>query len=296
MLSKELQEFKFFRHCSLYHPKYPVWPFGHLLYGDAKQLLCSFLGGYHAQKRFSLQFASGIKKIVFGNLWTDLSAALNAGLPIHAYALREPQSDKASAARMSPSNWGRGWSSLGGHIFCLLGALIAAVTTASHAFTVKQRASNAFSLHYLLLLHTAHNRKVYGRAWEKYSIAFTTVKNMCLVAACAVTSCRTREEPKGMMELRIEHHFSAIKKHCRGSATIKDGIIGEAREHARQARELRALTSEDIPVCWTDHPRCPLKEEELAEIASEALANSLQMYSFISVDLTEEQAVFHCIL
>ena len=281
-----LQSHSFLRQCEVTYPKFALWPFGFVRYGPNKHLMLGFLGGFHLQKRLSLQPQSGSKKIVLGNLYVETSFMLRHGLPAAAYMVRDPMCDRHSSCRLAPCYIGRSWSGLGNHVFCLWGALLSAITTASACFSTSERAFNAFTLHYLGLLHCCVNRRRFGGSWETRSIALVTLRNISITCAAAVASCTTSYEPVALQELRIEHHFGAIKSHTPGTAGVRDLLLGTAKEHARQCCLLRDLSVDELTTPFTTQSREPLSAEQLATCAKQALATSLQFFACISVDTT----------
>ena len=285
-----MREHQFLADCRLIRPGFSFWPYAFVVHGEGQHLMTCFLGGFHLQKRFSLQFAAGSKKICLGSVHVDLACMLGRGLPRPAFVLREPQSDKHSAARMAPCYTPRVWASLGTHVYILFGALISAITCSAAAFTVQQRAMNAFSLHYLVLLHAASNRKRWGPDWELHSLALTTLRNISITCAGAVATCKTVVEPAALQELRIETHFGNVKSHVRGTASLRDLLFGTAKEHARQACELKTLTAKDLPTAFTSQPRDPMSDADLAQCSRQALAVALQFHCCISEDLAVSEA------
>ena len=287
-----MEQHDFLKQCTVEVPKLKFWPFGFVKHGEAQNLMTSFLGGFHIQKRFGLQFQSGARKVVLGQVYVELSGMLGAGLPPAAYCVREPQSDKHSACRMAPCYIGRNWLCLGTHVYALLGGLISACTCASTAFSKRELVFNALSLHYWCVLHAACNRHRFGKAWQCYSISITTLRNISRMAAGAVATSLTNLEPAALQELRVEQHFGLIKKHAQGSPTLKDLIMGTAKEHARQACILRSMTAEELPTAFTTQARDAISEGELPRLGQEALGCAIQLQCFISKDLTPSDCYF----
>ena len=222
------QTHPFLQRCQITYPKIGLWPYGFVTYGPNKHLMLSFLGAFHLQKRFSLQVQSGTKKLIVGNLYVETSFMLQHGLPAAAYAVRDPMSDRHSSCRLAPCYMGRAWNCLGNHVLCLWGALISSITTASACFSMTERAINSFTLHYIGLLHCCMNRRRFGSSWETRSIALVTLRNISITCAGAIASCLTAFEPVALQELRIEEHFGAVKSHTRGTAGVRDLLLGTA--------------------------------------------------------------------
>ena len=130
--------------------------------------------------------------------------------------------------RLAPCYMGRAWNCLGNHVLCLWGALISSITTASACFSMTERAINSFTLHYIGLLHCCMNRRRFGSSWETRSIALVTLRNISITCAGAIASCLTAFEPVALQELRIEEHFGAVKSHTRGTAGVRDLLLGTA--------------------------------------------------------------------
>ncbi|CAE7458131.1 unnamed protein product [Symbiodinium sp. CCMP2592] len=279
----------FLKECTVSRMGLSFWPYALVRHGEQQHLITSFLGGLHVQKRFGLQCQSGCKKVVLGSLFVEVSNMLGFGLPPRAYTLHSPMSDRDSACRMAPCYIGRTWMGLGTHLYALMGGLIASCTVASAAFSKKELVLNAFTLHFWCVLHAAGNMHVYKKSWQQHSISLTTLRNISRMAAGSVATGLTGLEPAALQEGRIEHHFSLIKRHVPGAATLKDLILGTAREHGRQASLLRARSCEELATTFTTQPRDPISLEELTKLGKQALAAAIQLQSWISTDLTTSE-------
>ncbi|CAE7252030.1 unnamed protein product, partial [Symbiodinium sp. CCMP2456] len=279
----------FLKECTVTKTGVSFWPYALVRHGKQRHLITSFLGGLHLQKSFGLQCQSGSKKIVLGSLFVEVSNMLGYGLPARAYSLHNPMSDRESASRMAPCYIGRTWLSLGTHLYALMGGLIASCTVASAAFSKKQLMLNAFTLHFMCVLHISTNLHTYKGAWREHSIALTTLRNISRMTAGCVATGLTNLEPAALQEGRIEEHFGLIKKHALGVATLKDLILGTAKEHARQLHILRASSSEQLPTAFTSQPREPISEEEMKGLAKKALAAAIQLQCWITTDLTPNE-------
>ena len=64
-----MEQHDFLKQCTVEVPKLKFWPFGFVKRGEAQHLMTSFLGGFHIQKRFGLQFESGTRKVVLGQVY-----------------------------------------------------------------------------------------------------------------------------------------------------------------------------------------------------------------------------------
>ena len=287
---EDLREHAFFRKCSVQYPDYKFWPYGMVTYGPAKQLMLGWFGGFHVQKRYSIQFNTGIKKIVIGSVSVDLSSMVGAGLPSAAYQMVELQSDKHAACRLSPCYMKRDWCSLGCHLYALLGGLISACSTSSHAFSRREQAINSFTLHYLCMLHLSFNRKKFKSAWAQHTLALTTIRSISSMCAACVSTCKTGLEPLALQELRIEHHFGNVKGRFKGTPTLKDGLLGTSCEHARQVRDLSKLTAAEVVTDFTTQDRAPLSSGALEKIATQSCASAIQLFCMVSVDLSPDEA------
>ena len=129
------------------------------------------------QKRLWLQASSGIKILCYGCVFTCLSGQMRCGIGSKTHACSDMQSDKQSMARLSPCFTPRSWDSQGANLHCLLGALLASISTTSPAFSKFELAVNSMSLHYLLLLHVMCNRTRFGSSWATFSLATATLRN-----------------------------------------------------------------------------------------------------------------------
>ena len=249
-----------------------------------------FLGGFDLQKRFSLQFAAGSKKICLGSVHVDLACMLARGLPRPASALREPQSNKHCLLEWHHVTHRESWRAWGRTSTSSMVPYSMPSCAAQQPYTAQGRAMNAFSLHYLIVLHAASNRKQRGWDWERHSLALTTLRNISITCAGAVATCNTSLEPAALQELRIETHTHNIKSHARGTASLRDLLFGSAREHARQACQLKSLTAEDLPTAFTSQPRDPMSDADLAQRSRQAFAVALQFHCCISEDLAVSEA------
>ena len=254
----EWETLPFFSGCRVeYLAKVKYWPFGQLRHGS--QLMCSFHGAWHLQKRFALQVLSGSRKARFADVWVDLASQLKANLPIRAFVGHDHQSDRDSISRMSPPFLTRTWSGIGQHFHALIAALLMSGATASKGFTKVQHASNAFSAFYLLCLHVVYN--VYKKRDRSQSLHQTTVRNACALCANIITSTMTPLEPKLVQERPVEEHFSRVKAPYRGQPTLRDALFGLARLNGRQAKQLEKETVESLSAAQTVQCREPLMEE-----------------------------------
>ena len=122
--------------------------------------------------------------------------------------------------------------------------------------------------------------------------SITTLRNISRMAAGAVATSLTNLEPAALQELRVEQHFGLIKKHAQGSPTLKDLIMGTAKEHARQACILRSMTAEELPTAFTTQARDAISEGEPPRWGQEALGCAIQLQCFISKDLTPSDCYF----
>ena len=169
---QEMLRLPFFEWCELQKLPREVsfWPFAQLLYRpegkDTTWPMSSFLDGWHLQKRFSLQASSGARILVHGAVWTCLTGQMRCGVGARTHSCSDPQSDRQSVCRLSPAFTPRSWECAGAHIHQMLGALIAAVSTASVGFDKAAICENSFALHYLTVLHVMHNRGSFGHSDE----------------------------------------------------------------------------------------------------------------------------------
>ena len=279
----------FLKECTMARTGLSFWPYALVRYGEQGHLVTPFLGGLHVQKRFGLQCQSGCKKVVLGSLFVEVSNMLGFGLPARADTLHNPMSDRDSACRMAPCYIRRTWMGLGTHLYALMGGLIASCTVASAAFSKKELLLNAFTLHFWCVLHASTNMHTFKKAWQQRSISLTTLRNISRMAAGCVATGLTSLEPAALQEGRIEHHFGLIKRHVPGAPTLKDLILGTAKEHAKQASMLRASSSEELATSFTTQPRDPISLEELTKLGKQALAAAIQLQSWISTDLTTSE-------
>ena len=167
-----------------------------------------------------------------------------------------------------------------------MAGLIAACTVSSPAFSKRELIINALVLHYWCLLHVSTNMHTFKKSWQERSISVTTLRNISRMVAGTVATCLTDLEPAALQEGRIEQHFGNIKKHAAGAPTLKDLILGSAKEHARQACLLRDLCAENLPNNFTTQSREPIAGEELPKLGQQALASAIQLQCWITPDLT----------
>ena len=286
---KEWVDLPFFRDCTLSYPKkIKYFPYGCLRHRG--NLLVSFHGAFHLQKRFSLQVLSGARKVRFAGFFVDLASQLQQNLPVRAFVAQNVQSDRDAAQRMSPPFLSRSWSGVGQHIHALIAALLASATTASLGFSKREHALNGLAAFYLLTLHVAYNESMGRGATE--TLHPTTVRNACSLAASIVACCQTPLEPRGVQEIAVEEHFSRIKAPFRGQPTLRDGQYGLVRVHAKQCKLLETETDETLSASQSCQCREPLSEDELAKLAQSALASAVQYFSMHCVDETTDELTF----
>ena len=258
LAKSEWEALPFFSDCQVeYLQKLKHWPYGQLRHGS--QLMCSFHGAWHLQKRFALQVLSGARKARIADVWVDLASQLEAKLPVRAFVGHDHQSDRDSISRMSPPFLTRTWSAMGQHFHALIAALMMSGATASRGFNKAQHASNSFSAFYLLCLHVVHN--TYKKRDMTQSIHQTTVRNACALCANIITSTMTPLEPRLVQERPIEEHFSRLKAPYRGQPTLRDGLFSLARLNGRQAKQLEKETVDSLSAAQTAQCRKPLTEE-----------------------------------
>ena len=282
---EEWKHLAFFKHCEVHAPSFRFWPYGHVLFrGD---LVVAFHGSYHLQKRYSLQFMSGSRKVRLGDLFVDLASELSQDLPARAFMCSDVQSDKDAVMRLSPPFLSRSWTGFGQTVHGLIAALLASGTSASPGFSKAEMAENGFCAYFLLVLHVVHNTSKKRESWE--SLHVTTLRNSCALACGIVTACMTSAEHRLIQERSVEEHFSRIKAPFRGHPSVRDGQQGVLCVHAKQAKQLDKETCESLSVSHTVQDRQPLSEAQLARIAGSALATSIQFFCMICVDLSPDE-------
>ena len=213
----EWQEIPFLKDCVVHFPDYKFWPFGHVSHSG--HLMVSFHGFWHLQKRLSLQYMSGARKVRFGSLFVDLASTLKQKLPVRAYVCQDAQSDMDAIMRLSPPFLTRTWTGLGRHVPGLVAALLASATSASLGFSKSEQALSAFGAFYVLLLRVVFNEDQKRPKCE--TLHPTTVRHACALASCAVTACLTSHEARNLQERCIEEFFARIKQPFRGSAVCQ---------------------------------------------------------------------------
>ena len=288
----------FFGSCRIERfPDLRFWPFGQLIYqdGDHKSSfpMQAFIDGYHAQKRFSLQGCAGVRFIVHGCVWTCLSGQMRAGIGARTHGCAETQSDRAAVARLSPTFTPRAWDCAGCQLHILIGSFIASVSSASPAFSKLELAEHSFCLHYMMILHLMCNRARFVDEWESFSLALTTIRNICSLASHCLMSCRSSFEPRLLQELPIEFHFGRLKRHCSGSPSIKDYLFAQAVETARQEQRLRGMDVAALNMQKTSQCRDALSDQELQEASKRALASALAFQAYIQIDTTVDDLYQH---
>ena len=289
--AEEWESLPFFQHCRINYPKFKYWPFGHVLHKD--DLMVSFHGAWHLQKRYSLQFMSSARKVRFADLFTDLSSMLHEKLPVRAYMCTDVQSDKQAIMRLSVPFLTRSWSGLGQIAYALVAALLASGTTASPGFSKRETAANAFSAFYLLLLHVVYNDQSKRDGTE--SIHITTLRNATALASCIITACMTSVEHRHIQEKTVEEHFSRIKSAYRGHPSVRDGQFGVLCTHAKQAKRLERETPETLGSSSSCQSREALTHEDLVKIAQTALATSVQFFCMLCAEETGDELVWKLI-
>ncbi|CAE7037389.1 FEN1, partial [Symbiodinium sp. CCMP2456] len=282
----EWETLPFFSGCRVeYLAKVKYWPYGQLRRGS--ELMCSFHGAWHLQKRFALQVLSGSRKARFGDVWVDVASQLQANLPVRAFVGHDHQSDRDSIFRMSPPFLTRTWSAMGQHFHALIAALMMSGATASKGFAKVHHASNAFAAFYLLCLHVLYN--VHKKRDRTQSIHQTTVRNACALCANIITCTMTPLEPKLIQERPVEEHFSKLKAPYRGQPTLRDALFSLARLNGRQAKQLEKETVDSLSAAPTVQCREPLTEDQLGKIANKSLVSAIQYFCMHCKDETPDE-------
>ncbi|CAE7632210.1 unnamed protein product, partial [Symbiodinium necroappetens] len=243
-------------------------------------------GAFHVLKRLSLQLCSSGRKLRWGSLWADTTPMLQYNLPHKTYGASDLMSDKASAHRLCPPYLERSAFLLGQHMLSLVAALICSCTTASKAFSKYEHALNALTAFYMLCIHIAQNKDCHRQDWQRWTLSLTTLRNTLALTGFAVHASMTEVEPCNVQEINIERFFSAIKAPFRGSASIRDMIQGEAQHHLSQIRQLDRLadSARGVPEHVSPQSRDPMTMEQLQQCSKEALAASLQVMAWATVD------------
>ena len=207
-------------------------------------------------------------------------------LPHKTYGAADLMSDRAGAHRLSPPYLERSAFLLGQHVMSLIAALICTCSTASRAFSKYEHALNAFTAFYMLCVHVAQNMDCYRQDWQRWTISMTTLRNTLALTGFAVHASLTEVEPCNVQEIYIERFFSAIKAPFRGSASVRDMIHGEAQHHLSQIRELGSLadSAKGLPDHSSRESRDPMTMEQLERCSKQALAASLQVMAWATVD------------
>ena len=281
----EWKHLDFFRHCQVVYPELRFWPYGHVVCrGD---LIIGFHGSYHLQKRLSLQFMSGGRKIRLGDMFVDLASELKEKLPARAFACSDVQSDRDAVMRLSPPFLSKSWSGIGQTSHGLIAALLASGTSASPGFSKAQMASNGLAAFYLLVLHVVYNESKKRPSAETLHI--TTLRNACALVSGIVTASMTGVEHRLVQERAIEEHFSRIKSPFRGHPTVRDGQQGLLCTHIKQSKLLEKETCESLSAPHTVQSREPLTPSLLQKIATRALATSIQYFCMLCVDESPDE-------
>ena len=295
----ELEGIPFFSCCTIKRlQNMRFWPFGQLIYSpphlELKFAMLGMNGGYHIQKRFSLQFAASVRKVLIGDVWVDTSVLLQHGLPHSVYSCGDCMSDRDAVARLTPPYLGRSCFSLGAHVAGMLAALFASFTTGSRGYSKREHAVNSFTLYFILLLHLAENKLKHGRDAACVSLSAVTVKNMVCACAHAINCAMTDTEPQTIQELGVENWFSMIKGAYRGSPTVKDGLLGSASVTLKQIAELRKVSPEMLcQKLATEESRDGLDEAMLQTLSAQGCRTAIEWYCYVSVDLTPDDAMSH---
>lgn len=82
------------------------------------------LDNLHVLKRLTIQHQSGLRTVEHGAFWCDFQAMLQQGLPLHAFQVKDAQSDYQSMQRMNSKYLVQQWNSVGCHLQCMLGSLL----------------------------------------------------------------------------------------------------------------------------------------------------------------------------
>ena len=210
-----------------------------------------------------------------------------------AFCCKDVQSDAAASSRLAPCFVPRSWDAIGIHLHQLVGALIAACTTASRGSTKTELAHSAFSLYYLVMLRLCRAATKHPQQTDKFCLSRVTVRNLAHLAAHTINQCQLPWEHRDLQELAIEVYFSRIKAGYRGSPAIRDCIDGICLQAMKQMLELRKLPQDFQFSKGTVQDRTPVSRDQLTQISKEALACCCKFQAMISVDETSEDIYSH---
>ena len=271
---KKLSMVPWFRQLLLQELPIRFWPFHRVWFRSESGIEYDFAasnGAYHVLKRLSLQTCASVRKVRLGSFFLDTTAMLQFKLPHRVYGCGDMMSDKAGASRLSPPYLDRSPFLFGQHVASLLASLLASFTTASKAFTKTEHCLNAMSAYYVLAIHLAQNMDEYRGQWQQHSLSLPTARNTMALCAFGVHASMMEVEPCNVQEIHIEHFFAAIKAPFRGAPSVKDALLGEAKHHLSQIKELRNRTDETMlsDSYPSSEDRKPLSKEEVKRCAGQ---------------------------
>ena len=140
---------------------------------------------------------------------------------------------------------------------------------------------------YILLLAYHDKVKDSGPLWNRRFLPLTTLKNLLAVCAHSVIAAMNWDpsvpwKPGSRTEAPAEFHFSMIKRHFRGSPSLKDLLLGTQHCHLDQCRNQDLLKSK-IKKALSQKVE-PLSHTEAVELSEKCFTRAVKMMSWITVN------------
>ncbi|CAE7783785.1 KIN14F [Symbiodinium sp. CCMP2592] len=238
----ELSQATFFADCSVQPmpAKIKFWPFRSLLWKGKHQVLGS-LDCIHGLKRYTTKHFSGTRTVHYGSSAMIPSTLLLGGIPYKCYVGYDAQSDKECFSRLNPTYIPAQPHTWGVWVYQLIGSLASFGWEGSHKMSAHDRFSDSCLGYYLLLIFFFLAKQRFPDTWSQHWLPIQTTRNLAFVCALGMVLAMPREDKETEVlgdcfaEKTVEHHFSAIKSHCRGRPSLRDGVTGTQKVHMAHA-------------------------------------------------------------
>ena len=205
---------------------------------------------------------------------------------MRAYVGTDVQSDRQAAQKLSPAYAQGKWHEAGSVICGYISALLSSAWTGARGFSFLESLSNSLCAYYFLAVNLMLSMRRYGpRVWKTHYFPESTLRccmNLCLHTVIAAMNFpgSLRWDPRSRGEAAAEQFFAAIKSHCRGKPSMKDGILGCQVVHARQMKRCDSL-----PAMANGQHIQQVSADQMGELCRNALKASITLTSWLCVSL-----------
>ena len=285
----ELSQATFFSECSTeaMPAKIRYWPFRSLVWKKKHRILGS-LDCLHALKRYTTHHFAGSRVVHFGHSAMIPSTLLVGGIPYKSYVGYDAQSDKECMTRLNPTYVPAQPHTWGVWVYQLIGSLASCGWEGSRNISAHDRFSDCCMGYYLLLLFCFLAKHFFPDTWSKHWLPIQTTRNLAYVCGLGMILVMPRPEDKDtavlgdcFAEKIVEHHFSAIKAHCRGRPCLRDGVTGTQKVHMAHAGKPLQLKEPKTGPALTD--------QVVSNLAATAWELSVRFVTWVEPGLTSSE-------